>query len=145
MGLGRAIGMLLALALAGCANDLGFGPRRDLGVLDTSFANTPTATPSTGRPATAAPGNPIGVSLDEGDRQRAYAAEMQALEHGEPGEPTGWRGAAGRHGTIVPGAPYEKSGTRCRDYSHTVYIDGRPQTARMTACRNADGSWSPVG
>jgi len=149
MGLGRAIGVLLALALAGCANDLGFGPRRDMGALDTSFANAPATTASTGRPTTAPagafPGSPIGASLDEGDRQRAYAAEMQALEHGEPGEPTGWRGGAGRHGTIVPGAPYEKSGTRCRDYSHTVYIDGRPQTARLTACRNPDGSWTPVG
>jgi surface antigen len=149
MGLKPAIAALSALALAGCANGAGFGPHRETGVLDTSFG-APTTTASTGRPTAGAPaggvlGGPIGASLDERDRQRAYAAEMQALEHGEPGEPTGWRGDAGRYGTIVPGAPYERGGTRCRDYSHSVYIDGRPQIARLTACRNPDGSWSPVG
>jgi len=151
MGLKRAVVALLALALGGCANNGNFGPHRDTGVLDTSFAGAPTTTASTGRPTTGAPageapGSPIGASLGERDRQRAYAAEMQALEHGEPGEPTGWRGdSPGSYGTIVPGASYERSGARCRDYSHTVYIDGRPQIARLTACRSPDGSWSPVG
>ena len=91
-------------------------------------------------------GSAIGTALDERDRQRAYAAEMQALENGEPGEPVGWRGdGPKRYGTVVPGAPYQTRGTRCRDYSHTIYIDGKPQTARGTACRNPDGSWTPVG
>jgi surface antigen len=89
-------------------------------------------------------GNGIGTGLDERDRQRAYDAELKALEQGEPGEPVGWRGAAGRYGTVVPGAAYEARGTRCRDYSHTIFVDGKPQTARASACRNADGSWSPV-
>jgi surface antigen len=150
MGLNRAVVVLLALALAGCANDGGFGPHRETGVLDTTFSGAPTTTASTGRPTTGAPagvlGSPIGADLDERDRQRAYAAERQALEHGEPGEPTGWRSEKpGRYGTIVPGAPYERGGTRCRDYSHSIYIDGKPQIARMTACRNPDGSWTPVG
>src|SRR5207248_3112537 len=90
-------------------------------------------------------GNGIGTGLDERDRQRAYDAELKALEQGEPGDPVGWRGAAGRYGTVVPGAAYEARGSRCRDYSHTIYVDGTPQTARATACRNADGTWSPVG
>jgi surface antigen len=150
MGLQRAVAALLALALAGCANDAGFGPHRDTGTLDTGFTGAPTTTASTGRPTTGSPtggilGGAVGASLDERDRARAYAAEMQALEHGEPGEPTGWRGDSGRYGTIVPGAYYERSGARCRDYSHSIYIDGRPQIARMTACRNPDGIWSPVG
>jgi surface antigen len=150
MGLNRAIAALLALALAACANDAGVGPHRGAGMLDTTFADAPTTTASTGRPTAGAPvpgilGGAVGASLNERDRQRAYAAEMQALEHGEPGEPTGWRGENGRYGTIVPGASCERGGTRCRDYSHAVYIDGRPQTARLTACRNPDGSWTPVG
>ena len=91
-------------------------------------------------------GGVIGTTLDEGDRQRAFAAEVQALEHGEPGIPVGWRGEGPkRYGTVVPGAPYQTRGVKCRDYSHSIYIDGRPQIARGTACRNADGSWSPVG
>jgi surface antigen len=91
-------------------------------------------------------GGAIGTSLDERDRQRAYAAEVQALEHGEPGIPVGWRGEGPkRYGTVVPGAPYQTRGAKCRDYSHSIYIDGQPQIARGTACRNPDGSWSPVG
>ena len=88
----------------------------------------------------------IGTTLDERDRQRAYAAEVQALESGEPGIPVGWRGEGPqRYGTVVPGVPYQARGARCRDYSHSIYIDGRPQIARGTACRNPDGSWAPVG
>ena len=89
-------------------------------------------------------GNGIGTGLDERDRQRAYDAELKALEQGEPGEPVGWRGSAGRYGTVVPGASYETRGTRCRDYSHTIVVARNPQTARATACRNPDGTWSPV-
>src|SRR4051794_6872432 len=91
-------------------------------------------------------GGAIGTTLDESDRQRAYAAEVQALEHGEPGIPVGWRGEGPkRYGTVVPGAPYQTRGTKCRDYSHSIYIEGHPQIARGTACRNQDGSWSPLG
>jgi surface antigen len=89
-------------------------------------------------------GNGIGAGLDERDRQRALDAEHRALEQGEPGEPVGWRGAAGRYGTVVPGVAYEARGTRCRDYSHTIYVGGKPQAARASACRNPDGTWSPV-
>lgn len=90
-------------------------------------------------------GNGIGGGLDDRDRRRAYEAEVRALEQGEPGEPVGWRGAAGRYGTVVPGVAYEARGTRCRDYSHTIFVDGKPQAARASACRNPDGTWSPVG
>jgi surface antigen len=122
------------LALAACAGDPG---------QTGSIAYTATASSKVA--AAGVLGNGLGASLDERDRQRAYAAEMQALEQGEPGEPVGWRGGSGRHGTVVPGGYYETRGVRCRDYSHTIYSDGRPQTARATACRNPDGSWSPVG
>jgi surface antigen len=91
-------------------------------------------------------GNAIGASLDEQDRQRAYEAQMQALQYGEPGVPVGWRNPAlDRHGTIVPGPSYQTGGMTCRQFSHTVYIDGKPQIARGTACRNPDGSWTPIG
>ena len=90
-------------------------------------------------------GGAIGSNLDERDRQRAFAAEVQALEYGDPGIPVGWRGEGPkRYGTVVPGAPYQSHGNKCRDYSHSIYIDGRPQIARGTACRNPDGSWAPV-
>jgi surface antigen len=90
-------------------------------------------------------GNRIGAALDDEDRRRAYAAQMQALETGPSGAPVAWRNPdSGRYGNIVPGPAYQANGATCRQYTHTVYIDGRPQTQRGTACRNPDGSWTPV-
>jgi len=90
-------------------------------------------------------GNRIGASLDEDDRQRAYAAEVEALERGPAGAPVGWRNPSnGRYGSVVPGPAYVNNGRNCRAFTETIYIDGQPQTARGTACRNPDGSWTPI-
>jgi len=90
-------------------------------------------------------GGAIGNALDTEDRQRAQAAQMQALEYGSPGAPVSWRGDSGAYGTIVPGPAYARGGSpRCREFTHTIYVDGQPQIARGTACRNADGTWAPV-
>ena len=128
-------GALVCVVLPSCTSEI-------------SLASKPEMTDSTNSAAITGGvlGGAIGATLDERDRQRAYAAEVQALEHGEPGIPVGWRGEGPkRYGTVVPGAPYQSRGTKCRDYSHSIYIDGQPQIARGTACRNPDGSWSPVG
>src|SRR5690606_27244134 len=90
-------------------------------------------------------GNQIGAALDDQDKQRAYAAQMQALDRGPSGAPVAWRNPdSGRYGSIVPGPAYQQHGSTCRQYTHTIYIDGRPQTARGAACRNPDGSWQPI-
>lgn len=128
-------GLLAALFLASCASET---------IWDAKPEAPPPAAPAgiTGGVL----GGVIGTNLEERDRQRAFAAEVQALEQGEPGEPIGWRGEGPkRHGTVIPGAPYQLRGVRCRDYTHAIYVDGRPQTARGTACRNPDGSWTPAG
>jgi len=127
-----ALAVLAGLLLASCAIETSLNPKPE-----------PAGVPEiTGGIL----GGAMGTALDERDRQRAFAAEVQALEHGEPGIPVGWRGdGPKRYGTVVPGAPYQTRGAKCRDYSHSIYIDGRPQIARGTACRNPDGSWSPVG
>jgi surface antigen len=126
------LGALGASMLAGCTSEISLTSKPE----PTAFAGI------TGGIL----GGAIGANLDEHDRQRAFAAEVQALEYGEPGIPVGWRGEGPkRYGTVVPGAPYQSHGNKCRDYSHSIYIDGRPQIARGTACRNPDGSWSPVG
>jgi len=132
------LSVLASFALASCTSEISLGSK-----------------PETSGSAPAGPSGisggvlsgAIGGNLGEQDRQRAYAAEVQALESGEPGIPVGWRGDDGpkRYGTVVPGAPYSARGTRCRDYSHSIYVDGKPQIARGTACRNPDGSWSPIG
>jgi len=90
-------------------------------------------------------GSAIGASLDEQDRQLAYAAEMDALERGQAGAAVPWRSThTGYYGNVVPGPYYDTGGQRCRQYTHTVYIGGRPQSARGTACRNPDGTWTIV-
>lgn len=129
------LGMLAGFLLASCASET---------IWDTK--------PEAAAPAAPAGivggvlGGVIGTNLDERDRQRAFAAEVQALEQGEPGEPVGWRGEEPkRYGTVIPGASYRLRGVLCRDYTHAIYVDGKPQTARGTACRNPDGSWAPAG
>jgi len=90
-------------------------------------------------------GNRIGATLDDEDRRRAYAAQMQALEAGPSGAPVAWRNPdSGRYGNVVPGPAYLANGATCRQYTHTVYIDGQPQTQRGTACRNPDGTWTTI-
>ena len=91
-------------------------------------------------------GNRIGASMDDEDKQRAYAAQMQALENGKSGAAVAWKNPdSGRYGSIVPGPAYQTNGQQCRPYTHTIYIDGRPQVARGSACRNPDGTWTAVG
>ena len=90
-------------------------------------------------------GNRIGAAMDDEDRQRAYAAQMQALETGPSGAPVAWRNPdSGRYGNVVPGPAYQANGATCRQYTHTVYVDGTPQSARGTACRNPDGTWTTI-
>jgi surface antigen len=147
----------VGVMLSACANDPSVGPNQGTGaafgaltgaVLGSTLG-TNTGSRVAGAIAGAAVGGilggAVGASLDEQDRQRAYAAQMQAIQYGEPGAPVSWRSAeSGRYGTVVPGQAYQSNGTTCREYSHTIYIDRRPQTARGTACRNPDGSWTPV-
>ncbi len=90
-------------------------------------------------------GNRIGAGMDDEDKQRAYAAQVQALESGRSGAAVGWKNPdSGRYGSVVPGPAYQSNGLQCRQYTHTIYIDGSPQVARGNACRNADGTWTAV-
>jgi surface antigen len=147
---------LVAATLAGCASDA--GPREQNGAVAGAVAGgvlgallggrgpgSRVAGAAIGAVAGGILGGAIGASLDERDRRRAYAAEMQALEYGQDGAPVGWRGeTSGYYGTVVPGPYYETGGRRCRQYTHTIYVNGQPQAARGTACRNPDGSWTAV-
>ena len=91
-------------------------------------------------------GNRIGAGMDDDDKRRAYAAQMQALESGKSGVAVAWKNPdSGRYGSVVPGPAYQSNGLQCRPYTHTIYIDGGPQVARGNACRNPDGTWTAVG
>ena len=149
------------LSLAACAGDpeTGRGPKEGTGTLlgagTGAVIGAAVASGGGGSPLAGAAiggllggliGNRIGASLDDDDKRRAYAAQMDALERGPSGAPVSWKNPdSGRYGTIVPGPAYAEGGRNCRSFTHTIYIDGRPQTARGTACRNPDGTWPPVG
>ena len=156
----KIMGVALAgAALAGCAGnpETGTGPKENTGTLVGALGGALIGSQIGGGPgervAAAAAGaaiggligNRIGAGLDDEDKQRAYAAQMQALEAGPSGAPVAWRNPdSGRYGSIVPGPAYDQRGVKCRQYTHTIYIDGKPQTARGAACRNPDGTWNPV-
>jgi surface antigen len=151
----------LAATLAACAGSpdgMGPGPKENTGTLlgagTGALLGAAVAGHGTGNRLAGAAigglaggliGNRIGAALDEEDKRRAYAAEMDALERGPSGAPVAWRNPdSGRYGTVVPGPAYQNDGRNCRSFTHTIYVDGRPQTARGTACRNPDGTWTPV-
>jgi surface antigen len=150
---------LLGAALAACAGNpqTGTGPRENTGTLVGSVAGALVGSQiggGTGERVAAGVagaliggmiGNRIGAAMDDEDKRRAYAAQIQALETGPAGAPVAWRNPdSGRYGSIVPGPVYDSQGRNCRQYTHTIYIDGRAQTARGTACRGPDGTWNPV-
>jgi surface antigen len=151
--------VLAAMAVTGCAGnpETGTGPKENTGTLVGALAGAVVgsqfgggagervAAGIAGAAIGGLIGNRIGASLDDDDRQRAYAAQMQALEAGPSGAPVAWRNPdSGRYGSVVPGPVYVSNGLRCRQYTHTIYIDGRPQVARGTACRNPDGTWTAL-
>ena len=151
---------LVALSTAACSGnpETGTGPRENTGTLIGAVAGgllgsqfgggtgERVAAGLAGAAIGGLIGNRIGAGMDDEDKQRAYAAQMQALESGKSGAAVGWKNPdSGRHGSIVPGPAYQSNGLQCRPYTHTIYIDGKPQVARGNACRNPDGTWSAVG
>jgi surface antigen len=145
---------LLGAAVAACASDP--APRVVAGTLvsptpsaGAAMENPPGTPPnnSAAAPVTRGAiggmiGTRIGAALDDEDKRRAYAAQVQALESGTSGAPVAWRNPdSGRYGSVVPGPKYQSNGADCRQFTHTIYLDGKPQTARGAACRGADGAW----
>jgi surface antigen len=157
----RVIGVsLLGLAVTACVSDpvAGTGPKENTGTLvgaltggliGSQFGGGTGERVAAGVAGAAIGGiigNRIGASMDDEDKRRAYAAQIQALEAGSSGAPVAWRNpASGRYGSVVPGHAYDQGALKCRQYTHTIYINGQPQAARGAACRNPDGTWTPVG
>jgi surface antigen len=142
MGTFRIVAAALgSLALAACAGDSGLTPSPGTG----SNAFTGSVPGASDHAIATGPGSPATLAtLDPRDRDAAGAAQLRALQFGEPGAPVSWHSAqSGHRGTIVPGPAYQSNGLTCREFSHTVYADGRPQTGRGSACRNPDGTWTP--
>jgi surface antigen len=83
------------------------------------------------------------ATFNDEDKQRDYAAQIQALETGPSGATVAWSNPdSGHYGNVVPGPAYVTNGVTCRQYTDTRYIDGNAQDERGTGCRNADGRWT---
>ncbi len=124
---------VIALGVAACAADT--GPKEVGGTAVGAASAAPGAFL----------GNRIGAALNDEDKRRAYAAQIQALDTGPSGAPVAWRNPeSGRYGNVVPGPAYQVNGASCRHYTHTIFIDAAPQIERGTACRNADGTWTKM-
>src|SRR5262249_13752704 len=91
-------------------------------------------------------GNRIGAAMDDEDKRRAYAAQVQALESGRSGAAVPWRNPdSGRYGSVVPAPAYQSNGLQCRQSTPTLYIHARPEVvARGRGCRSADGTRTAV-
>src|SRR6266704_5016395 len=150
---------LAALSIAACAGtpETGQGPRENTGTLVGAVAGgligsqfgggtgERIAAGLAGAAIGGMIGNRIGAGMDDEDKQRAYAAQVQALESGRSGAAVPWRNPdSGRYGSVGPGRAYQANGLQCREYTHTIYINGKPQVARGSACRNPDGTWTAV-
>ncbi len=144
---------ILAASLAGCSSDsgpkevggtaLGAVAGGAIGNAIGGSAGNRLAGTLIGAAAGGLIGNRIGAAMDDEDRRRADAAQMQALETGPSGAPVPWRNPdSGRYGNVVPGPAYQANGATCRQFTQTVYVDGMPQIGRGTACRNPDGTWA---
>lgn len=84
-----------------------------------------------------------GAELDDSQKQRALAAEYQALEVAPGGQTVTWRDDD-VSGEVVAAAPYQVGNQNCRQYRHKVTVDGKTVEARGVACRNGDGTWTPL-
>ena len=154
-----AAAALVALSAAACSGtpETGQGPRENTGTLVGAVAGgligsefgggtgERIAAGLAGAAIGGLIGNRVGAAMDDEDKQRAYAAQMQALENGKSGAAVAWKNPdSGRYGSVVPEAVYQSNGQQCRKYTHTIYIDGRPQVAKGAACRNPDGTWTAI-
>lgn len=148
---------ILGLSVAGCANNSKYGTKETVGTLlggvGGAVAGAQFGKGSGQLAATAAGaligafvGNQVGQSLDNADKQYAYRAEQDALEHTPTGNEVSWNNPdSGNYGTIKPVETYQTpEGRYCREYTHTVYVGGKEQDAYGRACRQPDGSWEVV-
>ena len=87
----------------------------------------------------------FGRGLSEKQRGALSAAELQALEFGEPGRPVKWGDEEGRvSGSVVVTQPFRVGQSSCRRFTHLLTRKSTSQQAKGTACRRQGGSWRLV-
>lgn len=86
-------------------------------------------------------GAEIGRSLDDLDRQQAFAAAQTSFRSGKT---TKWTNQnTGNYGTIDPTPTYTSpSGQTCRNFAHKIFVNGRSEDVKGESCRQRGGTWA---
>jgi surface antigen len=153
---GRAVALLAALWLAGCAGS-DYGTKQTVGalagaggggLLGAQIGHGPTrlAATAAGTLLGAFLGSEVGRSLDRSDRLYASRAQYQALEYTPSGGETTWRNPdSGNYGAVTPTYTYQSTdGDYCREFQQKASIGGKTERVYGTACRQPDGQWQLV-
>lgn len=86
-----------------------------------------------------------GKKLSIIDRQKALAAELEALEYSPVGHPVKWgKSYFGDSGIVTASKTYDVGTSNCRQYVHEMKVNGTTETVRATACKEQDGNWIPL-
>lgn len=83
------------------------------------------------------------ATLDPQDKQRAIAAEFQALEFQAVGDPLSWEGGSAS-GEVTAFAPFQVGSQDCRPIVHRISIGSDETVTKGSACRDGSGRWSPL-
>ncbi|MEP7240830.1 MAG: hypothetical protein ABI697_08100 [Devosia sp.] len=145
----RALLLVPALALAGCATAPSFTP----GLLPTDTAvpadpvvlqapaQTQAAAASLTDAATFVDASAYG-QLSSRSKAEVAGAQFNALQFGRVGAPRNWAGDGGQTGSVTVGPYVRVNLIDCRDFTNTVIIGGQSFVKKGTACRETDGHWS---
>ena len=91
-------------------------------------------------------GGAIGDFLDGKDKQQQQQAASRAMETAPSNSSVAWKNPdSGHSGTVTPVRTYQNdNGQYCREYQQTVNIGNQQHQAYGKACRQPDGSWKIV-
>ena len=87
----------------------------------------------------------FGKGLSSAQRTALTAAESQALEFGEAGQPITWGKQGGSvFGSVVVTQPFRVGQSNCRRFTHNLTNKSKNHQTYGTACRRGGGSWRLV-
>lgn len=140
MGVSRAVGLTAAAGLlCGCSlTSASVSP----------FASTTPAVATPAAPPPVAYGafleGPVGAKLSQASRDKALAAEQDALASGQR---KAWKGDKGSFGYVEPAEAPSIGGAAqaCRGFTSTVFLAGRPEVGHGSGCPNPDGTYRITG
>ena len=122
--------------LAACSQSMGKGTSGD--------ASTLALTPTGEALAFQADGD-FGKGLSSAQRSALTAAESQALESGEAGQPITWGNQGGAvFGSVTVTQPFRVGQSNCRRFTHNLTNKSKNRQTYGTACQRGGGSWRLV-